>query len=151
MKWNSECSSLVSRLSHSGTGDVYMGRAWYLFSCNHDVIKIGPKFLEQKGNIYSLNCHGIPWQPYLYVYWWHHKLAVLNICLLCASWCSVRMSFVSCCSIPLGGGTMSLAEVENMHGCPAAVHSRGVWGHAPPGNLGVLRRFLRHTEKCGIK
>ena len=30
------------------------------------------------------------------------------------------------------GGAMSLAEVENMHGYPAAVHCRGIWGHAPP-------------------
>ena len=29
--------------------DVYAGRAWYLFSRDHDVIKIGPEFLEQKG------------------------------------------------------------------------------------------------------
>ena len=32
-------------------GYVYVGRAWYLFSREHDVIKIGPEFLEQKGNV----------------------------------------------------------------------------------------------------
>ena len=31
--------------------------------------------------------------------------------------------------------------------CPAVVHSRVVWGHAPPGNLGVLRRILRHKKE----
>ena len=30
---------------------MYAGRAWYLFSRDHDVIKIGPEFLEQKGNV----------------------------------------------------------------------------------------------------
>ena len=30
---------------------VNTGRAWYLFSHEHDVIKIRPEFLEQKGNI----------------------------------------------------------------------------------------------------
>ena len=30
---------------------VYAGRAWYLFSCEHDIVKIGPEFLEQKGNV----------------------------------------------------------------------------------------------------
>ena len=34
-----------------GREDVYTGTAWYLFSCDHDVIKIGPEFLEQKGNV----------------------------------------------------------------------------------------------------
>ena len=28
-----------------------MWRAWYIFSRDHDVIKIGPEFLEQKGNV----------------------------------------------------------------------------------------------------
>ena len=26
-------------------------RAWYIFSRDHDIIKIGPEFLEQKGNV----------------------------------------------------------------------------------------------------
>ena len=30
---------------------VYVGRAWYLFSYEHDIVKIGPGFLEQKGNV----------------------------------------------------------------------------------------------------
>ena len=30
---------------------VYTGRAWYLFSCDHGVIKTGPEFLEQKSNV----------------------------------------------------------------------------------------------------
>ena len=30
---------------------VYMGRAWYLLSREHDVIEIGPEFSEQKGNV----------------------------------------------------------------------------------------------------
>ena len=33
---------------------VYTGRAWYLFSHEHDVIEIGPEFLEQKGNVLSI-------------------------------------------------------------------------------------------------
>ena len=37
---------------------------------------------------------------------------------------------------------MSLAEAENMAALQA-VHSRGVWGHAPPG---VLRYILVHSE-----
>ena len=30
---------------------VYTWRAWYIFSCDHDIIEIGPEFLEQKGNV----------------------------------------------------------------------------------------------------
>ena len=30
---------------------VYARRVWYLFSRDRDVIKIGPEFLEQKGNV----------------------------------------------------------------------------------------------------
>ena len=30
---------------------VYAGRAWYLFSRDHDVIETGPQFLEQKGSV----------------------------------------------------------------------------------------------------
>ena len=30
---------------------AYTGRAWYLFSCEHDIIKKGSEFLEQKGNV----------------------------------------------------------------------------------------------------
>ena len=30
---------------------VHVWRAWYLFSCDHDVIEIGPEFLEQKGKV----------------------------------------------------------------------------------------------------
>ena len=29
-------------------------RAWYLFSCDYDKIKIGQKFLEQKGNVLNV-------------------------------------------------------------------------------------------------
>ena len=45
---NAACS-LVPRLS--GTRNVHAWRAWYIFSRDHDVIKIEPEFLEQKGNI----------------------------------------------------------------------------------------------------
>ena len=31
--------------------DKHTWRAWYIFSRDHDVIKIGPEFLEQKGNV----------------------------------------------------------------------------------------------------
>ena len=41
--------SLVPRLP--GTRNVHAWRAWYLFSHDHDVIEIGPEFLEQKGNV----------------------------------------------------------------------------------------------------
>ena len=41
--------SLVPRLS--GTRNVHAWRAWYIFSRDHDVIKIGPEILEQKGNV----------------------------------------------------------------------------------------------------
>ena len=41
--------SLVPRLS--GTRNIHAWRAWYIFSRDHDVIKIGPEFLEQKGNV----------------------------------------------------------------------------------------------------
>ena len=40
--------NLVPRLS--GTRNVHAWTAWYIFSRDHDVIKIGPKFLERKGN-----------------------------------------------------------------------------------------------------
>ena len=30
---------------------MYARRVWYLFSRDRDVIKIGPEFLEQKGNV----------------------------------------------------------------------------------------------------
>lgn len=30
---------------------VYARRVWYLFSRDHDVIEIGPEFLEQTGNV----------------------------------------------------------------------------------------------------
>ena len=44
------CShSLIPSLPFSGTQIcIHMGRAWYLLACEHDVIKIGPEFLEQK-------------------------------------------------------------------------------------------------------
>ena len=42
-------SSLVPRLS--GTRIVHAWRAWYIFSRDHDVTKLGPEFLEQKGNL----------------------------------------------------------------------------------------------------
>ena len=29
-------------------------RAWYLFSCDYDMVKIGQEFLEQKGNVLSV-------------------------------------------------------------------------------------------------
>ena len=41
--------SLVPRLS--GTQNRHAWRAWYIFSRDQDVIKIGPEFLEQKGNV----------------------------------------------------------------------------------------------------
>ena len=41
--------SLIPRLS--GTRNVHAWRAWYIFSRDHDVIKIGPEILEQKGNV----------------------------------------------------------------------------------------------------
>ena len=44
---------------------------------------------------------------------------------------------------------MSLTKVENMATLHAVVYCKGVWGHAPPGNLvilGVLRRILVHSE-----
>ena len=31
--------------------NVHTWRAWYLFSRDHDIIEIGPEFLEQKGNV----------------------------------------------------------------------------------------------------
>ena len=31
--------------------NVHAWRAWYPFSRDHDVIKIGPEYLEQKGNV----------------------------------------------------------------------------------------------------
>ena len=42
-------ASLVPRLP--GMRNVHAWRAWYLFSCDNDVIEIGPEFLEQKGNV----------------------------------------------------------------------------------------------------
>ena len=38
------------------TGSRYTGssRAWYLFSHEHDIIETGPKFLEQKGNVWYI-------------------------------------------------------------------------------------------------
>ena len=42
---------------------VYAGRAWYLFSCGHDVVEKGPVFLEQKINVLYLTlpyCSLIP-------------------------------------------------------------------------------------------
>ena len=42
-------TSLVPRLP--GMRNVHAWRAWYLFSCNYDIFKIGPEFLEQKGNV----------------------------------------------------------------------------------------------------
>lgn len=40
-----------------------------------------------------------------------------------------------------GGGAMSSRE----HGRSAAVHSRVVWGHAPPGNFGDFRHSEVHS------
>ena len=31
--------------------ELYTRWAWYIFSRDHDVIKIGPEVLEQKGNV----------------------------------------------------------------------------------------------------
>ena len=47
---------------------VHVWTAWYLSSRNHDVIKIGPEFLEQKGNFLRII------QPTL-----HSKLGVYDI------------------------------------------------------------------------
>ena len=41
----SDICSLVPRLLRNA------GRAWYLFSCEHDVIGIRPEVLEQKANV----------------------------------------------------------------------------------------------------
>ena len=41
-------TSLVTRLPRMRN---VQRRAWYLFSHDHDVSKIGPEFLEQKGNV----------------------------------------------------------------------------------------------------
>ena len=53
-----------------------MGRAWYLFSCDHDIIKIRPEFLQQKDNIFHVV------QPTM-----HSTLGVYDICPLKASTC----------------------------------------------------------------
>ena len=54
-KWSrSKYSSLIPRPPPAPLPEreyVNTGRAWYLFSHEHDVIKIRPEFLEQKGNI----------------------------------------------------------------------------------------------------
>ena len=42
-------TSLIPRLS--GMQNIHMWRVWYILSRDHDVIKIGPEFLEQKGNV----------------------------------------------------------------------------------------------------
>ena len=41
--------NLVPRLL--GMQSVHVWRARYPFSCDHDVVVIGPEFLEQKGNV----------------------------------------------------------------------------------------------------
>ena len=41
--------NLIPRLL--GTQSVHVWRAWYPFSRDHDVVVIGPEFLEQKGNV----------------------------------------------------------------------------------------------------
>ena len=44
--------SIIASFPGSPERKTYTGgRAWYLFSRDHDVIKIGPEFLEQKGNV----------------------------------------------------------------------------------------------------
>ena len=50
-KWNYKpkkvsIASLVPRLS--GTRILHVWRTWYIFSCDHDVTKLGTEFLEQK-------------------------------------------------------------------------------------------------------
>ena len=55
---------------------MYVGRAWYLFSCDHDIIKIRPEFLQQKGNIFHVV------QPTM-----HSTLSVYDICPLKVSTC----------------------------------------------------------------
>ena len=48
--WRKGEAGVTIRLAFSTASDktwlelehVYVGRAWYLFSCDHDVIKIGP-------------------------------------------------------------------------------------------------------------
>ena len=48
--WGTLCEdSLVPRLS--GTQNIHAWRAWYIFSRDHDVIKIGPELLEQIANV----------------------------------------------------------------------------------------------------
>ena len=66
-KW----ASFIPRLS--GMRNVHVWRAWYIFSRDHYVIKIGPEFLEQKGNILRVI------QPTL-----HPTLGIYNIRLLIA-------------------------------------------------------------------
>ena len=58
--------SLVPRLS--GMRTVHTWRAWYIFSRDHDVIEIGPEFLEQKVNVLRVI------QPT-----WHSMLGVYDI------------------------------------------------------------------------
>ena len=70
-----------------------------------------------------------------------HKWSIPNVCIRLIK--------------GLQGRTQLLPSViswitSREHGHPAVVHSRGVWGHAPPGNLGHSEAFwgiLRHTEK----
>ena len=42
---------LASFPGSPGTRIVHAWRAWYIFTRDHDVIKIGPEFLEQKDNV----------------------------------------------------------------------------------------------------
>ena len=41
----------LSSFPGSPEREMYTWRAWCLFSRDHDIIKIGPEFLEQKGNV----------------------------------------------------------------------------------------------------
>ena len=40
---------------------VQVWKAWYLFSCDHDIIEIGPEFVEQKGKLGFHTEGGAPW------------------------------------------------------------------------------------------
>ena len=45
----------------------------------------------------------------------------------------------------LGGNVITWSREHN---CSAAVHSRGVWGHAPPGYFGDFRCSDGHNHHC---
>ena len=44
-----------------------------------------------------------------------------------------------------GGGGDKVISESGEHGCPAALHCRRVWGHAPPGKFGNFRCCEVHS------